>query len=233
MISNDNKSATTSTTSTTSTTTPTFITFQLKSSERQRFDIRLSFQPPAFRAWWPLLPTLAQQVLPADPILSSKLDSVICCNSTHSLELRLERRRAIVGLLTSSGLPSPPPPPPPPPSSAKSTTTAMVLKLPPRCRKRNHLARRRIDLVCSVVESLLRHYGTASIVDGSVFSFDAAEAEAAEAEKTSSSSPSSENRSPPPPSDLQQLNRGDNGVNSSNNNTNDRLVGKKVYCIEI
>lgn len=114
----------------------------------------------------------------------------------------------------------------------------MVLKLPSRCRKRNHLARRRIDLVCSVVESLLRHYGTASIVDGSVFSFDAAaEAEAAEAEKTSSSSPSSENRSPPPPppppSDLQQLNRGDSGVNS-NNNTNDssRTTTIGTHCTE-
>lgn len=133
--------------------------WQLKSSEKQPFDIRLSFQSPALKAWWPKLNQLSQEMLSLKqcPVASATL-----LEGTHTLDIRLDRKKALVGLLSNlkSG--------PIPPSPLKSITkSAIVLKVPSIKSAKNHLGGLRIDLVCNAVENLLKHFDT-SIVDSNL-----------------------------------------------------------------
>lgn len=203
---NNNKDATTSTT-----TSPIALNWQLKSSEKQPFDIRLSFQPPALKAWWPLLGQLSHQLLSLFPVASATV------LENRTLDIRLHRKRSIVGLLSSSSSTTSGPTTLPCSLSAVAITraaaaaAALVLKVPSVKSASSHLARRRIDLVCSAVERLLKQLGTSVVV----------------VNERNESYSNLDTASPPSP---QEYHQNDDGIiRSSSSSTNERFVFVLVF----
>lgn len=130
------------------------INFEVKSSEKQPFDIRLSFNSVLLKEWWPLLEQLCSQ-LKCFEAEHCHVSLARLIETIHAVDIDLCRKRTVDQLLRALCNQQ----------AIRSNHHAVVLKVE---QSRNYFSRTRLDMVANVVENLLKDH-CASVIGSSAF----------------------------------------------------------------
>jgi len=141
---------------------PPSVNCELKSSDKQQFDIRLSFNSPHLKNWWTKLQLFCVQ-LQCYNFNSCLISKVILVESTHSVDIFLIRTTVIEHLLSHIQ------------TAPMAGPKIVLIKLNyanSNCMiEGNYYFCRRINSVCSIIEKLLN----CNCINGSVVGFDSFE----------------------------------------------------------
>ena len=135
--------------------TNNFIKCELKSTEKQQFDIRLLFNSLQLKDWWPNLSELCRQLVLFEwmhcPILTA-----IVVDKIHCVDIQWVRKINIDHFLLALCNEKT--------SAQTARQRAVVIKLNSSNQQNvNFFSKQRITLTCSIIQNLLSYFGTSTV----------------------------------------------------------------------